>query len=112
MAARRSKLDEHRGLILHWISMDVTKARMAQNLSVDRVTLWAWLKKNVGEGEIGMDYEIIARCEFEVRDRSDPNGYSACRAPATYSVWWNTRGYREPVCSEHFELMRKNEGIL
>ena len=58
-----------------------------------------------------MDYAVIAECEYEVEDRRVPDGVGGCREPATHYVWWLDYKDKVPVCQEHFEFMKKCEGI-
>lgn len=53
------------------------------------------------------DYDVIARCEYEVLDNY--NNSFACGKPALYRVWWDTFGKHMKVCKEHLEYIKKCE---
>ena len=55
-----SKLDEHKEQVGAWLRAGVTKTRIAENLSVDRVTLYHWLRSNYIELKVKHPLETRA----------------------------------------------------
>ena len=68
------------------------------------------------DDDLVMDYEVIAKCEYEIWDRGPIQGQS-CGEPATHYVWWIGNAIRTvdiikiPVCQEHFDFIKKHEEL-
>ncbi len=60
------------------------------------------------KNDIGFDYEVLHRCQFELLDFH--NNSFDCGEPATHKVWWAGDGSDAMlVCPEHFHMIRKRE---